>query len=76
MANAAVVAENKHTVLRRPLDALPIKNYWTFTPTELTDVQAAANILTRDIIPIVRMTRTTAWPTLCDALAEWMVQLE
>ena len=41
-----MVAENRHTVLRRPLDALQIKTFRTFTPTELIDVQAAAGILT------------------------------
>ena len=76
MVNATMVAENRHTVLRRPLDALQIKNYRAFTPTELIDVQAAADILTHDIMPIVRMTRTAARPSLCDTLAEWMVQFE
>ena len=71
-----MLAENRHTVLRRPLDALKIKNFRTFTFTELVDVQAAADILTHDIMPIVRMTRRVAWPSLCDAMAEWMVQFE
>ena len=60
MFTAAMVAENRHTVLRRPLDALKIKNILTFTPTELIAVQAAADILTHDIMPIVRMTRRAA----------------
>ena len=76
MFNATMLAENRHTVLRRPLDALKIKNFRTFTFTELVDVQAAADILTHDIMPIVRMTRRVAWPSLCDAMAEWMVQFE
>ena len=76
MVNATVVAENLHMVLPRPLDALNIKNYRTFTPTELIDVQAAADILTHDIMPIVRMTRPAALPALCDTLAELMVQFE
>ena len=76
MFNVTMLAENRHTVLRRPLDALKIKNFQTFTFTELVDVQAAADILTHDIMPIVRMTRRVAWPSLCDAMAEWMVQFE
>ena len=76
MFNATMVAENRHTVLRRPLDALQIKNYQTFTPTELIDVQAAADLLTHDIMPIVRMKRPVAWSALCAALAEWMVEFE
>ena len=76
MVHATMVAENRLMVLRRPLDALQIKNYRTFTPTEPVDVQAAADILTHDIMPIVRMSRPAAWPVLCDTLAEWMVQFE
>ena len=53
MAYATMVAENRHTVLRRPLDTLKIKNYRTFTAMELIDVQAAADILTHDSMPIV-----------------------
>ena len=55
MVNATIVAENRHLVLRRPLDALQVKNYRTFAPMELIAVQAAADILTHDIVPIVRM---------------------
>ena len=76
MAYATMVAENWHTVLRQPLDALKIRTYRTFTPAELVGVQAAAYILTHVIMPIVRMTRQAAWPALCDTLAEWMVQFE
>ena len=47
-----------------------------FTPTELIDVQAAADILTQDSMPIVRMTRSAAWLALCETLAEWMVEFE
>ena len=65
---ATMVAENRHMVLRRPLDALQIKNYRAFTPTELIDVQTAADILTHDIMPIVRMTRPAARPALCETL--------
>ena len=62
MANAAVVAENRHAALRRPLDALKIKNYRKFTTTELIDVQvlAAADIFTHDIMSSVRKMRATA----------------
>ena len=59
-----------HVVLRGPLDALQIKNCRTFTATKLVDVQAAADILTEDIMPIVRMSRSTAWPSLCRPLVE------
>ena len=51
MFNVTMVAENRHTVLRRPLDASQIKNFQTFAPTELIDVQASADILTHDIMP-------------------------
>ena len=63
-------------VLWLPLDALQIKDYWTSTPTELIGVQAAAGILRRDAIPVVRMTRPAAWPVLCKTPPEWMVQFE
>ena len=33
MAYAAMVAENRHAALFRPLDEVTIKNYGTFTPT-------------------------------------------
>ena len=65
-----------HTALRMPLDALKIKNYRTFSRTGLIDVQAAADIFTHDIMPIVRMTRPATWPSLCYTLAEWMVHFE
>ena len=71
-----MVAENRHTVLRGPLDALQINNYQTFTPTELIGVQAAADFLTHDIMPIVRMKRPAAWSAVCAALAKWMVEFE
>ena len=76
MVNMTMGADNRHTVLRRPLDALKIRNYRTFTPAELIYVQAAADILTHDIMPIVRMTRATAWPSLCNTLAGRMLQFE
>ena len=76
MFNVPMVAENRHTVLRRPFDALQIKIFRTFTPTELIDVQAAADIPADDIMPIVMITRRVAWPSLCVAMAEWMVQFE
>ena len=75
MVNATIWDENMHVVLRQPLfDVLKIKNYRTFTATELVDVQAAADVLTKDIMPIVRMTRSMACPSLCNAIAEWMVE--
>ena len=76
IVDVTMVAEHRHTVLHRPLDALQIKNFQTFTPTELIDVQAAADILTHDIMHIMRMMRQVAWPSLCDAMAKWMVQFE
>ena len=76
MVHTTMVAGNSHMVLRRPLDALKIKNYGAFTPTELIDVQAAADILTHGIMHIMRMSRPAAWPALCETLAEWMVQFE
>ena len=76
MFNATMVAENRHTVLHRPLDALKIKKYLTFTPTELNEVQAAADFLTHDIMSIVRMMRPAALLVLCGTLAEWMVEFE
>ena len=58
------------------VDALKIKNYRTFAVTELVDVQAAAGVLTKDIIPIVGTTWSMACPSLCNAIAEWMVAFE
>ena len=43
-------AENRHVVIRSPLDALKIKNYRTFTHAEIVDVNAAAQLL-RDDMP-------------------------
>ena len=51
MVNATIWEENRHVVLRQPLDALKIKNYRTFTATELVDVQAAADVLTTIVLP-------------------------
>ena len=47
-----------------------------FTATELVNVQAAADILVGDIRPIVKKSRAKAWPSMCDALAEWIVRFE
>ena len=76
MVKASIWEENRHVVLRQPRDTLKIKNYQTFTATELVDVQPAANVLATNVMPIVRMTRSKAWPSLCDAIAEWMVKFE
>ena len=76
MIYATVVPENMHMVLRRSLDALQlkIKNCRAFNSMGPIGVQAAADILTHDIMPIAGMARPPAWPVLCAALAEWMVQ--
>ena len=76
MVNATIWEENRHVVLRQPLDALKIKNYRTFTATELVDVQAAEDVLATNSLPLVRMLRSKACPSLCDAIAEWMWEFE
>ena len=65
MVNAAIWEENRHVVLRRPLDALQINNYRTFAATELVDVHAAADVPTQNVMHIVQMTRSMACPSLC-----------
>ena len=60
MVTATIWEENRHVVLGQPLDVLKIKNYRTFTATELVDVQAAADVLMTNIMPIVRMPRSKA----------------
>ena len=62
MVNAAIWEETRHdiVVLHQPIDALKLKKYRTFADTELFDVQAAADVLTTNIMPIVRMTRSKA----------------
>ena len=63
-------AENRHVVIRSPLDALKIKNYRTFTHAEIVDVNAAAQLL-RDACPTITGSRKTVWPSLCAAMHVW-----
>ena len=76
MFNMPMVADNRHMVLWQPLDALKIKKHLMFTPIELIDVQAAADFLTHDRMPIMRMMQPVAWLALCVTLAEWMVEFK
>ena len=61
-------------VLRYPLDALKIQNYRTFTPAEIADVDAAADLLRHDM-PVITGSRKTVWPSLCAAMDVWSKQL-
>ena len=70
MFNANRDAENRHVVIRSPLDALKIKNYRTFTHAEIVDVNAAAQLL-RDACPTITGSRKTVWPSLCAAMHVW-----
>ena len=76
MVNTTTWEENRHVVLQQPLGSLKVKNRCTFTATELVGVQAAAGILTANIMPIVRMMRSKAWPPLFNTIVEWMVEFE
>ena len=67
MLLAALKTENRHMVLRYPLDTLEIQNYGTFTPAEIVDVDAAAGLL-RDDMPIITGPRKMVWPSLCAAM--------
>ena len=60
-------AENRHVVIRSPLDALKIKNYRAFTHAEIVDVNAAAQLL-RDACPTITGSQKTVWPSLCAAM--------
>ena len=62
--------ENRHVVLRSPLDAFKIKNYRTFTRAEIVDVDAAAQLL-RDDMPTIAGSRKALWPSLCAAMHMW-----
>ena len=76
MVNTTTWEENRHVVLQQPLGSLKVKNRCTFTATELVGVQAAAGILTANIMPIVRMMQSKAWPPLFNTIVEWMVEFE
>ena len=58
MLFAARETENKHVVIRTPLDAFNIQNYPTFTHAEIVDVNAAAHLL-RDDMPTITGSRKT-----------------
>jgi len=62
--------ENRHVVMRSPLDAFNIKNYRTFTHAEIVDMNAAATLL-RDDMPTITGSRKTVWPSLCAAMHAW-----
>ena len=70
MFTANLETENRHVVLRSPLEAFNIKNYRTFTHAEIVDVNAAAQLL-RDDMPTITGSRTTVWPSLCAAMQAW-----
>ena len=50
MLLAARKTENRHVVLRYPLDALKIQNYRTFTPAEIVDVCAAMGVWSKQLV--------------------------
>ena len=52
MLFAACKTENRHVVVRSPLEAFNIKNYRTFAHAEIVDVNAAAQLL-RDDCPTI-----------------------
>ena len=52
MFTAKRETDNRHVVLRSPLEAFNIKNYRTFTHAEIVDVDAAAQLL-RDDMPTI-----------------------
>ena len=73
MLFAARKTENRHVVMRSPLEAFNIKNYRTFTHAEIVDVNAAATLL-RDDMPTITGSRKTVWPSLCAAMDVWSKQ--
>ena len=58
MLFAARKTENRHVVMRTPLEAFNIQNYFTFTHAEIVDVNAAAHLL-RDDMPTITGSRKT-----------------
>jgi len=74
MLLAARKTENRHVVLRSPLDAVKIQNYRTFTHAEIVDANAAAHLL-RDDMPTITGLQKTVWPSLCAAMDVWSKQL-
>ena len=70
MLLAARKTQNRHLVLRNPLDAFKIQNYRTFTHAEIVDVNAAAHLLRNDM-PTITGSRKTVWPSLCAAMDVW-----
>ena len=75
MLLAARKAENRHVVIRNPVDALKIQNHRTFTAAEIVDVNAAAHLV-RDDMPTIMITGSwkTVWPSLCAAMDVCMQQ--
>ena len=63
-----------HVVIQRPVDAFKHKNYRTFTPAEIADVNAAACLL-RDDAPAITESRKAVWSSLCASLDAWSEQL-
>ena len=74
MLLAARKTENRHVVIRSPLNAWKIQNYRTFTAAEIVAVNAAAHLL-RDDMPTITGSRKAAWPSLCAAMDVWSKQL-
>ena len=74
MLFAACKTDNRHVVIRTPLDAFNIQNYRTFTHAETVDVNAAAHLLRGDM-PTITGSRKTARPSLCAAMTVWSEQL-
>ena len=74
MLFAARKTENRHVVMRTPLEAFNIQNYRTFTHAEIVDVHVAAQLL-RDDMPTITGSRKTVWPSLCAAMHVWSERL-
>ena len=53
--------------MQNPLDGLTIQNYHTNTPTEIVDVDAAADLL-HDDMPTITGSQKMVWPSLCAAM--------
>ena len=78
MLSAACKTENRHVVMRTPLEAFNMQNYRTFTHAEIVDVNAAAQLLCDDMPTITGSRKTpfeTVWPSLCAAMHVWSERL-
>ena len=69
MQLAAQRANDRHVVIRRPVDAFKITNY-----AEIVDVNAAACLL-RDDMHTITGSRKADWPSLCASMGVWSEQL-